>query len=67
MPGTMDGISLSHYIRKRWPPTIVVISSGNPTPRPSELPDDTDFLAKPVGKETLATILKNVARKLAAA
>ena len=21
MPGTMDGLALSHYVRKRWPPT----------------------------------------------
>ena len=23
MPGTMDGLALSHYVRKRWPPTII--------------------------------------------
>ena len=29
MPGTMDGLALSHYVRKRWPPTIIVVSWGN--------------------------------------
>ena len=23
MPGAMDGLALSHYVRKRWPPTII--------------------------------------------
>ena len=57
MPGSMDGIALSHYIRKRWPPTILVICSGNRTPRSSEMPSDTDFLPKPVCKGTLDRFL----------
>ena len=28
MPGTMDGLALSHYVRKRWPPTMIIVSSG---------------------------------------
>ena len=32
MPGTMDGLALSHYVRKRWPPTIIVVSSGHYSP-----------------------------------
>ena len=35
MPGTMDGLALSHYVRHRWPPTIIVISSGKR--RPSQM------------------------------
>jgi CheY-like chemotaxis protein len=33
MPGTMDGLALSHYVRRRWPPTIIVISSGRHRPK----------------------------------
>ncbi|MGZ2379044.1 response regulator [Rhizobium brockwellii] len=28
MPGTMDGIKLSHYIRDRWPPVRLIVASG---------------------------------------
>jgi len=28
MPGTMDGIALANCVRERWPPTIIVVSSG---------------------------------------
>jgi two-component system, response regulator PdtaR len=28
MPGSMDGIKLSHYIRKRWPPVKLIVVSG---------------------------------------
>jgi CheY-like chemotaxis protein len=63
----MDGIALAHHIRQRWPPTILVVSSGNRAPHPSELPQDTEFLAKPVGKSSLDKLLQNIERKLTAA
>jgi two-component system, response regulator PdtaR len=66
MPGTMDGVALSHVIRKRWPPTILIISSGNPRPQASDLPGETEFLAKPTNKRSLGTILQNLERRLAA-
>ena len=37
MPGTMDGLALSHYVRKRWPPTIIVVSSGRCSPSTDEM------------------------------
>ena len=33
MPGPMDGLALSRHIRDRWPPTIIVVVSGNVPPR----------------------------------
>jgi CheY-like chemotaxis protein len=38
MPGTMDGIELAHVIRKRWPPTILVVSSGTASRPPMRCP-----------------------------
>lgn len=64
MPGTMDGLALSHYVRKRWPPTIIVISSGNAMPGQVDLPSDTDFLAKPFGSDEMGKILKSVELRL---
>ena len=39
MPGDMDGLALAHYVRDRWPPTIIVVSSGRVQPGPDEMPD----------------------------
>ena len=47
MPGMMDGIALAQYVRKRWPPTIIVVSSGKTEPSPGVLADDIPFVAKP--------------------
>lgn len=47
MPGSMDGVKLAHYIRHRWPPTLLVVASGAVKPPPSELPSHTMFVAKP--------------------
>jgi len=47
MPGSMDGIRLAHYIRDRYPPTLLVIASGAIRPAVSELPADAFFVPKP--------------------
>ena len=47
MPGTMDGIRLSHYIRKRWPPVKLILASGNAILEESGLPAGCGFFAKP--------------------
>jgi DNA-binding NtrC family response regulator len=43
----MDGIRLAHYIRDRYPPTLLVIASGAIRPAVSELPADAFFVPKP--------------------
>lgn len=47
MPGSMDGLKLAHYVRDRFPPTLLVVASGALNPKPSELPTHTMFVAKP--------------------
>ena len=64
MPGTMDGLELAHYVRKRWPPTIIVIASGKISPKPDEMPDDVSFLAKPYEQAKLSRILADIAERL---
>lgn len=47
MPGSMDGVKLAHYVRDRFPPTVLFVVSGNvPIPQ-HELPVRTTFLSKP--------------------
>ena len=64
MPGTMDGLALSHYVRHRWPPTIVVISSGQRKPRRDEMPANVEFISKPYHSTQLANILQGIKRQL---
>ena len=47
MPGTMDGLRLAHYVRDRYPPTILVVASGAVQLNPVDLPDRAMFVAKP--------------------
>lgn len=47
MPGTMDGIKLSHYIRDRWPPVKLIVASGNAIVEESNPPLGSRFFSKP--------------------
>jgi CheY-like chemotaxis protein len=47
MPGTMDGVKLSHYIRQRWPPIKLIVASGQTILDESHLPAGARFFAKP--------------------
>ena len=47
MPGTMDGIKLSHHIRERWPPVKLIVASGNQILHESSLPSGSRFFSKP--------------------
>ena len=47
MPGTMDGVKLSHYIRNRWPPVRIMVASGMEILEESSLPAGSRFFTKP--------------------
>lgn len=47
MPGSIDGLKLAHYVRERFPPTILFVASGNVPLRDDQLPLRTTFLPKP--------------------
>ena len=47
MPGSMDGLKLAHYIRDRFPPTVLVVTSGVLNPDKADLPVDSFFVPKP--------------------
>lgn len=47
MPGTMDGVKLSHYIRDRWPPVKLIVASGAAILEESSLPFGSRFFSKP--------------------
>lgn len=66
MPGTMDGLALAHYVRHRWPPTIIVISSGQIRPLPELLPSEANFLSKPYHYEELGRLCRGIEERLRA-
>lgn len=53
MPGSMDGIKLSHYIRKRWPPVKLIIASGAAILEESSLPGGSRFFSKPYDEHAI--------------
>lgn len=60
MPGEMDGIALAHYVRKRWPPTVLIVCSGNQNPDKASLPSSCSFLPKPIDSAALGLVLGSV-------
>lgn len=64
MPGTMDGIALAKCVRERWPPTIIVVSSGKVVFQPGELPDDIPTLAKPYDEVRLEQVMSDIWSRL---
>jgi CheY-like chemotaxis protein len=53
MPGTMDGKKLSQYVRDRWPPIKLVVTSGMSMIGESDLPLGAKFLPKPYHDNSL--------------
>ncbi len=47
MPGTLDGVKLSHYIRDRWPPVKLILVSGKCLVDDARLPAGARFFEKP--------------------
>lgn len=65
MPGSMDGLALARYVRMRWPPTIIVVSSGRCLPAEDEMPNGAFFIEKPYAPDALGRVLLDVRQRLA--
>ncbi|WP_242122014.1 response regulator [Sphingomonas lacusdianchii] len=62
MPGSMDGVKLAHYVRDRFPPTVLFVVSGNAPIPESELPAQATFLPKPFDPHRLLRQIESMAR-----
>jgi two-component system, response regulator PdtaR len=60
MPGWMNGLALAHYIRGRWPPVKIVVTSGCVKARQDGLPTETLFIEKPYDPTHVAEKLKEL-------
>jgi CheY-like chemotaxis protein len=47
MPGSMDGLKLAAYVRDRWPPIKLIVTSGHMVIEESRLPTEGRFFPKP--------------------
>ena len=60
MPGTMDGLRLSAYVRDRWPPIKIIITSGKRPPGADFIPEGGVFLPKPYATGKLAETMRQL-------
>ena len=63
MPGSMDGVKLAHYVRERFPPTVLFVVSGNAPIPEHELPARATFLPKPFDPRELLLRVGNILRR----
>src|ERR1700677_3693468 len=54
MPGSMDGLKLAHYVRGRWPPVKIIVTSGHIKVTEESLPAGAIFLPKPYDPTEIA-------------
>ena len=54
MPGSMDGLALARYVRGRWPPVKIIVTSGYMKARESDLPTGALFVEKPYQPKAIA-------------
>jgi two-component system, response regulator PdtaR len=65
MPGSMDGLKLAHYIRGRWPPVKLILTSGHAGPLLEDMPAGCGFFGKPYQLEMVESTLRSMLDKTA--
>jgi CheY-like chemotaxis protein len=61
MPGSMDGLKLARYVRDRWPPIQLVVTSGRHHVDDADLPPRGKFVPKPYDSHRLASVMAALA------
>ena len=60
MPGSMDGLKLAAAVRDRWPPIMIVATSGHVKLGPGDLPEGGRFLQKPYSSAEILNTLREL-------
>ncbi len=60
MPGSLDGLKLSHYISERWPPVRLIVVSGRTTVEESHLPAGARFFSKPYNENNVIEVMRSM-------
>ncbi len=61
MPGGVSGIQLTAYIRSRWPPIQIIVTSGRPWPADDPVPANVAFFPKPYRQEQVLDTVRRMA------
>jgi two-component system, response regulator PdtaR len=57
MPGTMDGLKLAEYVRHRWPPIKLIVTSGKVSLNKAALPEGGLFFSKPYDRSKVSAAM----------
>jgi CheY-like chemotaxis protein len=60
MPGSMDGLKLASYVRERWPPIKLIVTSGHSVVEESALPAGGRFFSKPYESRQIASAIADL-------
>jgi CheY-like chemotaxis protein len=60
MPGSMDGLKLAAAVRDRWPPILIVATSGHVKLGSGDLPQGERFLPKPYSPAEIMKTLREL-------
>ncbi len=60
MPGGMDGIKLAAYIRDRWPPLKIIVTSGYRKVALEEIPTESRFFSKPYDTQKVVHTIREM-------
>jgi two-component system, response regulator PdtaR len=60
MPGSMDGLKLAAFVRKRWPPVRIIVTSGKKLVEVTDLPDGGMFFAKPYQLDVVTSAMREL-------
>jgi CheY-like chemotaxis protein len=62
MPGGIDGLELAAMVRGRWPPIVIIVTSGLRAVNADLLPDPAIFLPKPYDTTVVIQSIKALVR-----
>jgi DNA-binding NtrC family response regulator len=60
MPGSIDGLILSHYVNMRWPPVHLIIASGVPNAYKNDMPLGSKFFPKPYSYTAVVNTIRSM-------
>lgn len=61
MPGSMNGVGLTHLVRERWPTTKIIVASGAVETIKATLPVGAQFFPKPYPMNQIVDALYEMA------
>jgi two-component system, response regulator PdtaR len=62
MPGSMDGLKLTHFVKDRWPPIKIIATSGHARITADDLPEGSHFVPKPYLPTEIADAIHQLVR-----